>query len=79
MQRLEKLKSSKMNKKSDMDKLEESTAEIRKRLATAQKDITAAQKQVTQLETRIEQKKADRHSLFQTCKVGVRFIYPLRV
>lgn len=69
MQNLERLKSSKMSKKSDVDKLEESTAEIRKRLAASQKDITAAQKQVTALETRLEQKRADRHSLFQTCKV----------
>lgn len=59
-----------MNKKTEVDKLEESTSEIRKRLSASQKDITAAQKAVTALETRIEQKKADRHSLFQTCKVS---------
>lgn len=70
MQNLEKLKNSKINKKQDVDKLEESTAEIRKRLSASQKDITSVQKQVTALETRLEQKKADRHSLFQTCKVS---------
>ncbi|KAG8185877.1 hypothetical protein JTE90_004419 [Oedothorax gibbosus] len=69
MQNLEKLKNSKMNKKQDVDKLEESTSEIRKRLSAAQKDITAVQKQVTALETRLEQKKADKHSLLQTCKL----------
>ncbi|XP_054718962.1 structural maintenance of chromosomes protein 1A-like [Uloborus diversus] len=69
MQNLEKLKNTKISKKAEVDKIDESTAEIRKRLATAQKDITSVQKQVTSLETKLEQKKADRHSLFQTCKL----------
>lgn len=69
MQNLERLKSSKLSKKTDVEAVEEATTEIRKRLAAVQKDITGAQKQVTTLETKLEQKRADRHSLLQTCKL----------
>ncbi|XP_077485718.1 structural maintenance of chromosomes 1 isoform X2 [Amblyomma americanum] len=69
MQALEKLKSSKISKKQELDAAEESMGEIRKRLTTVQKDIAAVQKVLTALEARQEQRRQDRHSVFQTCKL----------
>lgn len=69
MQALEKLKSSKLGKKQDLDKAEEQMAEIRKRLAAVQKDIAVVQKSLTSLEARQEQRRLDRHSVLQTCKL----------
>ncbi|XP_067127800.1 structural maintenance of chromosomes protein 1A [Centruroides vittatus] len=69
MQNLERLKNSKISKKTDVDAMEDEITEVRKRLATVQKEISAAQKLVTGLETRLEQKRADRHSLLQACKL----------
>jgi len=43
---------------------------VKKRVNAQNKEIAAAQKQVAGLETRLEQKRADRHSLLKTCKVG---------
>lgn len=69
MQALEKLKSSKISKKQELDAAEESMGEIRKRLTAVQKDITAVQKALTALEAKQEQRRQDRHSVFQACKL----------
>lgn len=69
MQNLERLKNNKISKKTEVDNFEDETSEVRKRMASIQKDIVAAQKQVTSIESKIEQKKADRHSLLKTCKM----------
>lgn len=69
MQALEKLKSSKISKKQELDGTEESMGEIRKRLTAVQKEIASVQKALTALEARQEQRRQDRHSVFQTCKL----------
>lgn len=69
MQALEKLKSSKISKKQELDAAEESMGEIRKRLTAVQKDIAAVQKALTALEAKQEQRRQDRHSVFQACKL----------
>lgn len=69
MQALEKLKSNKISKKQELDAAEESMGEIRKRLTAVQKDIAAVQKALTALEAKQEQRRQDRHSVFQACKL----------
>lgn len=69
MQNLDKQKNTKICRKTEIDKLEEEVNEVRKRLVSKQKDANHVQKQVTALETKIEQKRADRHSLLKTCKM----------
>ncbi|XP_041349100.1 structural maintenance of chromosomes protein 1A-like [Gigantopelta aegis] len=69
MQNQEKLKQSKMMAKSQIDDVEGEMAEIKKRLSSHQKDVTAISKVITSLETKLEQKRADRHSLLKTCKI----------
>ncbi|KAH6927658.1 hypothetical protein HPB50_006363 [Hyalomma asiaticum] len=69
MQALEKLKSNKISKKQELDAAEESMGEIRKRLTAVQKEIATVQKALTALEARQEQRRQDRHSVFQTCKL----------
>ncbi|XP_022237917.1 structural maintenance of chromosomes protein 1A-like isoform X2 [Limulus polyphemus] len=69
MQNLDRLKTSKITKKTEVDGMEDAMTEVRKRLTAMQKEITSVQKVVTGLETRLEQKKADRHSHLQACKL----------
>ncbi|XP_022235479.1 structural maintenance of chromosomes protein 1A-like [Limulus polyphemus] len=69
MQNLDKLKTSKITKKTEVDGMEDAMTEVRKRLTAIQKEITSVQKVVTGLESRLEQKKADRHSHLQACKL----------
>lgn len=69
MKNMEKLKTTKITKKADLDKMEEEISEVRKRLTAAQKDVTQVQKQLNAVENKIEQKRADRHSLLKTCKM----------
>lgn len=44
-------------------------SEIRKRLTSQQKDSSGIQKAITGLETKLEQKRSDRHSLLKSCKM----------
>ncbi|XP_076357354.1 structural maintenance of chromosomes protein 1A-like isoform X3 [Tachypleus tridentatus] len=69
MQNLDRLKTSKITKKTEVDGMEDAMTEVRKRLTAMQKEITSVQKAVTGLETRLEQKKGDRHSHLQACKL----------
>ncbi|UYV72660.1 SMC1B [Cordylochernes scorpioides] len=69
MEQQEGLKTQKITKKSEVDAAEDEIAEVRKRLGAVQKEIASAQKLVTSLESKVEQKKADRHSILQTCKL----------
>ncbi|XP_070559327.1 structural maintenance of chromosomes protein 1A-like [Ptychodera flava] len=64
-----KLKFSKTTKKSEMDDKNGEIEEIRKKLNTCNKEITGVQKQITATETKLEQKRADRHSLLKACKM----------
>eukprot|EP00057_Strongylocentrotus_purpuratus_P031908 XP_786064.2 PREDICTED: structural maintenance of chromosomes protein 1A isoform X1 [Strongylocentrotus purpuratus] len=64
-----KLKFSKTTKKSQIDDKNSEVEEIRKQLISCNKEITAVQKQITANETKLEQKKADRHSHLKACKM----------
>ncbi|XP_071504723.1 structural maintenance of chromosomes protein 1A-like [Diadema antillarum] len=64
-----KLKFSKTTKKSQIDDKNAEVEEIRKQLISCNKEITAVQKQMTATETKLEQKKADRHSHLKACKM----------
>ena len=71
MQSQEKLKQSRLTTKSQVDDMESDINDIKKKLSAQQKEVSAAQKQINNVETRLEQKRADRHSLLKTCKVGI--------
>lgn len=69
MQRQEKLKQNKLTYKSQVEDSEGEINEVRKRLTVQQKEIAAVQKGLNQLEVKLEQKRADRHSLLRSCKM----------
>lgn len=69
MRELDGLKSERLNKKTDVDAMEEQIGKARREMGGIAKDIQAAQKQVTALESKIEQKKADRHAILMQCKM----------
>lgn len=69
MQTQERLKQQRVTFKSQVDDEESDISEVRKRLTAQQKEISGAQKQINSVETKLEQKRADRHSLLKTCKV----------
>ena len=70
MQSQERLKQQRLTLKSQVDDMEQEISEVRKRLSVQQKEMAALQKSITSLETKLEQKRADRHSLLKACKVG---------
>ena len=55
--------------KSQIDDIEGEIAEVKKRLQAQGKEANSVQKQITALDTKLEQKRADRHSLLKSCKV----------
>ncbi|KAK3102279.1 hypothetical protein FSP39_010179 [Pinctada imbricata] len=69
MQTQEKLKRQRLTCKSQVDDFESEINEIKKKLNSHQKDVVNAQKQITAVETKLEQKRADRHSLLKACKM----------
>lgn len=69
MQNQEKYKQQRLTAKSQVDDFDSQVNEIKKRLNAQNKEITAVQKQVSSFETKLEQKRADRHSLLKTCKM----------
>uniref|UniRef100_A0A0B7A500 Structural maintenance of chromosomes protein n=1 Tax=Arion vulgaris TaxID=1028688 RepID=A0A0B7A500_9EUPU len=69
MQRQEKLKQNKLTFKSQVDDMEAEINEVRKRLTVQQKEIAAVQKSINALDVKLEQKRADRHSLLKSCKM----------
>ena len=71
MQNQERLKQQKLMLKSEVDDIESEIMEIRKRLSAQQKECHSVQKMITALETKLEQKKADKHSLLKACKVSL--------
>ena len=70
MQNQERLKTQRITVKSQGDDIEGEIADIKKRLASQNKELAHIQKQITALDTKLEQKRADRHSLLQSAKVG---------
>ncbi|XP_046994754.1 structural maintenance of chromosomes protein 1A isoform X1 [Schistocerca americana] len=69
MRSLDSLKSERMSKKAEVDNMEEEIGKARREMGGIAKDIQAAQKQVTALESKIEQRRADRHSILKQCKM----------
>ena len=69
MQKADKCKQQRLTVKSQVDDFESQVNEIKKRLNAQNKEIAAVQKQISAMETKLEQKRADRHSLLKTCKV----------
>ncbi|KAH3819553.1 hypothetical protein DPMN_121292, partial [Dreissena polymorpha] len=69
MQKAEKCKQQRITLKSGVDDFDAQINEIKKRVSAQSKEIAAVQKQLAAMETRLEQKRADRHSLLKTCKM----------
>lgn len=68
-QQMEQLKSSRNAKKMEVDQKEDEIGKARREVGAIAKDIQAAQKQLNAIETKIEQKKAERHAILMQCKV----------
>ncbi len=69
MQNQERLKTQRITVKSQGEDIEGEISDIKKRLAVQNKELNHIQKGITALETKLEQKRADKHSLLKTCKV----------
>lgn len=66
---MEKLKINKHNIKIEVDQKENDMNKCKKDVASAQKEITKAEKELALVDTKIEEKKAERHALLMTCKM----------
>ena len=66
---MSKLKFSKTTKKSQIDDKNAEVEDVRKEVHGCNKEISHIQKQITATETKLEQKRADRHSLLKGCKM----------
>ncbi|XP_069039503.1 structural maintenance of chromosomes protein 1A [Lepisosteus oculatus] len=69
MAQLQDLKNQHLTKKSEVNDKNHEMEEIRKKLGGANKEMTQLQKEVTAIETKLEQKRSDRHNLLQACKM----------
>uniref|UniRef100_A0A674DNE2 Structural maintenance of chromosomes protein n=1 Tax=Salmo trutta TaxID=8032 RepID=A0A674DNE2_SALTR len=69
MAQLQDLKNQHLTKKSEVNDKNHNMEEIRKKLGGANKELTQLQKEVTAIETKLEQKRSDRHNLLQACKM----------
>ncbi|CAL8251786.1 unnamed protein product [Arctogadus glacialis] len=69
MAQLQDLKNTHLTKKSEVNDKNHEMEEIRKKLGGANKELTHLQKEVTAIETKLEQKRSDRHNLLQACKM----------
>ncbi|XP_014002625.2 structural maintenance of chromosomes protein 1A-like [Salmo salar] len=69
MSQLQDLKNQHLTKKSEVNDKNHQMEEIRKKLGGANKELTQLQKEVTAIETKLEQKRSDRHNLLQACKM----------
>lgn len=69
MESKEQLNSKKMSLKSQFEQVEMEIGEVKKRLNVQLKDMTFTQKTISSTESRLEQRRADRHSILQQCKV----------
>ncbi|EFN88816.1 structural maintenance of chromosomes protein 1A [Harpegnathos saltator] len=66
---MEQLKSARNAKKMEVDQKEDEIGKARREVGAIAKDIQAAQKQLNTIETKIEQKKAERHAILMQCKM----------
>jgi len=71
MQSVDNLKTKRITSKSQADDVEAEVAEIKKRINGQQKEMNVIQKAINALDTKLEQKRADRHSLLKQCKMDV--------
>jgi len=69
MQKQEDLRNKKLHFKSQVDDFESEIAGIRKELNSKTKDGSTLTKQIANIESKLEQKKSDRHSLLKSCKM----------
>ncbi|XP_065335531.1 structural maintenance of chromosomes protein 1A-like isoform X2 [Cloeon dipterum] len=69
MKDMDKLKNERLNKKVDYDRLEEDIGKMRREVGVVAKEILTAQRQASILESKIEQKKGERHSILTQCKM----------
>ena len=76
----EELNSRKMTLKAQYERADMEIGEVKKRLSGQFKEISVIQKSIASIESRVEQKRADRHSLLQQCKVRreIIIIYDVR-
>ena len=65
----EELNTRKTTLKAQFEQVELEISEVKKRLSAQFKEINVLQKTMTGIENRLEQKRSDRHSLLQQCKV----------
>ncbi|XP_046433115.1 structural maintenance of chromosomes protein 1A [Neodiprion pinetum] len=66
---MKKLTSTRINKKLEMDQEEEEIGKARREAGAIAKEVQAAQKQLNSIESKIEQRKADRHAILMQCKM----------
>ncbi|XP_016403841.1 structural maintenance of chromosomes protein 1A-like, partial [Sinocyclocheilus rhinocerous] len=69
MAQLQDLKNQHLAKKSEVNDKNHEMEERDKKLGGANKELTQLQKEVTAIETKLEQKRSDRHNLLQACKM----------
>ncbi|KAK3519331.1 hypothetical protein QTP70_024763 [Hemibagrus guttatus] len=69
MAQLQDLKNQHLTKKGEVNDKNREMEDIRKKLGSANKELTQLQKEVTAIETKLEQKRSDRHNLLQACKM----------
>ncbi|KAK7129037.1 hypothetical protein R3I94_017303 [Phoxinus phoxinus] len=69
MAQLQDLKNQHLTKKGEVNDKNKEMEDIRKKLGSANKELTQLQKEVTAIETKLEQKRSDRHNLLQACKM----------
>ncbi|XP_043260153.1 structural maintenance of chromosomes protein 1A isoform X2 [Colletes gigas] len=66
---MEQLKSARNAKKMEVDQKEDEIGKARREVGAIAKDIQATQKQLNGIESKIEQKKAERHAILLQCKM----------
>uniref|UniRef100_A0A0A9YLV3 Structural maintenance of chromosomes protein n=1 Tax=Lygus hesperus TaxID=30085 RepID=A0A0A9YLV3_LYGHE len=69
MRQIEELKSKRLGFKQEVDKMEEAIGKARREVGAIAKDIQGTQKSVSNIESKLEMKKADRHSILLHCKM----------
>ncbi|XP_014241768.1 structural maintenance of chromosomes protein 1A isoform X2 [Cimex lectularius] len=69
MKQIEELKSKRLLHKQEVDKMDEAIGKARREVGSIAKDIQTAQKSVTNIESKLEMKKAERHSILMHCKM----------
>lgn len=69
MDRVEQLKTEKIQKKTECDKVDDSISEDKRALSAIQKEVSTIQKGLMNVECKLESKKADRHGIYLACKM----------